>query len=162
MLNGFLFFYLSFMQANAAEQNYAPNFSLPVINTQKVVKRYGLEELRLSNFVGPKADAGMSSVIVIMGDPKTFEKDIKVLKKVYPKAQKKKVELLLLYSSKDLNFPAKIESLNIPFPVMNDAFEVVRGRYEFLQPQYCYVIKWDRKIQKDICSNINDIEGLIK
>ena len=162
MLNGFLLFYLSFMQAVAAEQNYAPNFSLPVINTKKVLKRYGLEELRLSSFVGPKADAGVSSVVVIMGDSRTFEKDVQTLKKIYPKAQKKKIEFLLLYSSKDLNFPGKIENLSIPFPVMNDAFEVVRGRYEYLQPQYCYLIKWDRKIQKDICSGISDVEKLIK
>ena len=162
MLNVLFLIFVSFMQGFAAEQNYAPNFSLPILNTKNILKRYGLEELRLSNFVGEKADAGVSSVIIIMADAKTFDKDLKILKKIHPKAAQKKIEFLVLYSSKGLNFQQQVEDLNIPFPVMNDAFEVVRGRYAYIQPQYCYAINWERRIQKDICSGISDVEKLLK
>ena len=151
-----LCFSLSSM-AEVPTKKYAPNFILTPINLQRVVSRFQSPDIRLSQFVGWQSSRPVSNVIVIMGAEQTAEQDIRALKAAYQKAIEQDIEILVLYSSGKKDFATAIQRLDPMFPVLNDPFQVVRGRYQYLSSQYCYVINLKGILASENCSNINDV-----
>ena len=160
----FLFFYgmlLTQLWAGEPEQKYAPQFILSSFNNQTLMRRFGFSEIRLSQLVGYSSQKKVHKVFLILGDEKTAEKDIKNLKKIYPAAKKNKIEFVYLLTPRS-GLSTIIRRINPEFPVLKDPFQVVRNRYEFVKPQFCYVIDVHGKLEQKGCSDIQDIKSMIR
>ena len=159
----FYFFGLLFTQVWAGEinQKYAPQFILSSFNNQILTRRFGFSEIRLSQLVGYNSQKKVHKVFLILGEQNTMEKDIKSLKKLYNSAKAKKIEFVYLLTPSS-GISKTIRRLNPAFPVLKDPFQVVRNRYEYLKPQYCYVIDVHGKLEERGCSDMNDIKSMIR
>ncbi|MAA80052.1 MAG: hypothetical protein CL916_12425 [Deltaproteobacteria bacterium] len=159
-----LYFYgMLLTQAWAGEinQKYAPQFILSSFNNQTLTSRFGFSEIRLSQLVGYNSQKKIHKVFLILGDQKTVEKDIKTLKKLYGAAKKQKIEFVYLLTP-NTGLSKTILRLNPQFPVLKDPFQVVRNRYEYVKPQFCYIIDVHGKLEQKGCSDINDIKSMIQ
>ena len=160
----FLFFcgmFFTQVWAGEVEQKYAPQFILSSFNNQTLTSRFGFSEIRLSQLVGYNSQKKVHKVFLILGDQKTVESDIKALKKLYGAAQKQKIEFVYLLTP-STGLSKVIRRLNPNFPVLKDPFQVVRNRYEYVKPQFCYVIDVHGKLEKKGCSDIGDIKSMIR
>ena len=159
-----LYFYgmlLTQVWAGEINQKYAPQFILSSFNNQTLTSRFGFSEIRLSQLVGYNSQKKVHKVFLILGDQKTVEKDIKALKKLYGVAKKKKIEFVYLLTP-STGLSKIIRRLNPAFPVLKDPFQVVRNRYEYLKPQFCYVIDVHGKLEKQGCSDMTDLTSMIR
>ena len=162
-MNVLYFIGMLLTQAWAGEgtQRYAPQFILSSFNNQTLTSRFGFSEIRLSQLVGYNSQKKVHKVFLILGDQKTVESDIKSLKKIYNSAKKQKIEFVYLLTPTS-GLSKIIRRLNPEFPVLKDPFQVVRNRYEYLKPQFCYVIDVHGKLESQGCSDINDIKSMIR
>ena len=152
----------SSLWAGETNKKYAPQFILSSFNNQFFVNRFGATEIRLSQLIGYSSQKKIHKVVLVLGEEKTIEKDIKSLKKVYNKAKSKKIEFVYLVTPTSAEVSKTVRRYNPEFLVLKDPFQVVRNRYEFLKPQYCYVIDVHGKLESQVCSDIDDIYTIVR
>ena len=158
----FVFSVLMASPANGQDINskmsYAPTFRLFSLNAQRMMQKLGTPTVSLSQFVGVNPKEPSYRFIVIMGESEKLKKELDFLNKNRFSAAKNRVQWGVLYSDLTMKQRKQGASINPFYPVLDDPYRVVRNRYNFVVPQYCYFIDYNGRLLDQPCNDMSDIK----